>query len=1321
MKNYHFLSLQDLDSSFKVESPGGNTLIANKDPHACVLLYEPSLEELKELTRDIQLAWCEMQWHYLTELPKIRKGQITIKLVQENLQLPITCQRESIGEMLTREEHQKLIHALEQIPLLERGNYFRPRRSKGFNWCISSYEMLMDSNWQTWIGRVVGWLTLNENLPLGRWRSALLAEVIKRRWVLLPAEVFATQKWLKQAFFSDALACRWSDTSSRQDNQLATRLYSITNINHLDEISQPMLDRLAPIWLSIMDSQSCFKSYRNCLSRYTALSLEKPKSLAKREQLSRIDAEFRWVYNEEQSKIKANDTLGKRELEFFAKQATQFIESQTSKSVTRKIIALNDWFTFLLSLPVEKIAVFASPVGLKLLTRSDYIRSFSDESNHFMGWLKAKYPATESALPQNPLAIKRLGSLRPFFSWLAERMSLAHLETLILDSDLLRPTTQLARRTHREAIPPKMLNLMRDIVTGEGNWKSQMLIANEYVIDAQADEDGWYWGDKINADSRGIVAVRGDECWSWSRLIESDWFKLAPNQKPRSQDAVRIRRTQWSSGKIVDTVEVWSPCRATMMSLFLYPIPVRFDTMQSADDGLNDLNIYSTDQQRWHPNPHLSEALQQEGRQLGVFRRYTDLSSLGEGITGLYFTNAKTGNPGQEVPFQLPQAINENIENLRRFNEYYGGPAPRIHRRDIMTSHDMTAAAAARLPDFYPLFRDLAMPTQTRKVIGYVMSKKRFESFYLLLLDALERAYQKLVDQGEADPINPIITQRYGWDNQGYSQFLLKKQSAIREAIEFKKEEIPAGWTLTDKYDKGGNRIWSPTAEKERELRIEFERGGQCGNPIKARWDIHTLRVSGITALATAGLPIPILAEFLAGHASILMDLYYVKVDKTAVQQMVEQCIHRIHYDPDINSLACFHHNEELAKHALAAHVHQDALLQLANTNSGDWLIRDGFLCPCSGSLCHIGSLEPVEQRKFEGKYVHGMVEGGEGNCALCRFAVAGPFSLQQQYEALMCDLSDLTELKTNLGLLMEKIQGAMKSKNTDLVHSLRKQQEALEKTQFTRWKTVLTKMEYLQQSTAAADRAQLIKLRLEQGDTAETILEELTQKSSQLSIVTANDSESIRLIAQHSRREGMDWDTRIRILGGLAGQIRKIRYNPGQMEMLAKQFNRRLVANGMKDFHDLFEHLFSPEKLSEAEISRLQQSIEATAGISSLFAGKTAPLSFERYVDAMRHQYVADQIALLIHHQIALREERERHGEIDPHGDLTNVDYCQRIEDLWQGKAKFTDEEVKLLQQFHEASQKTFSIEELKPGVLLSKAGLSLPHSPAIKGGENE
>jgi hypothetical protein len=87
-KPYHFLSAQDLDSSFMVESPGGNTLIANKDPHACILLYEPSREELNELTRDTQLAWCEKQWQYFIDLPELRKKQMMAKLVREQLQLP---------------------------------------------------------------------------------------------------------------------------------------------------------------------------------------------------------------------------------------------------------------------------------------------------------------------------------------------------------------------------------------------------------------------------------------------------------------------------------------------------------------------------------------------------------------------------------------------------------------------------------------------------------------------------------------------------------------------------------------------------------------------------------------------------------------------------------------------------------------------------------------------------------------------------------------------------------------------------------------------------------------------------------------------------------------------------------------------------------------------------------------------------------------------------------------------------------------------------------------------------------------------------------
>jgi hypothetical protein len=107
--------------------------------------------------------------------------------------------------------------------------------------------------------------------------------------------------------------------------------------------------------------------------------------------------------------------------------------------------------------------------------------------------------------------------------------------------------------------------------------------------------------------------------------------------------------------------------------------------------------------------------------------------------------------------------------------------------------------------------------------------------------------------------------------------------------------------------------------------------------------------------------------------------------------------------------------------------------------------------------------------------------------------------------------------------------------------------------------------------------------------------------------------------------------------------------------------------------------------------------------------------------VDAMRHQYVADQCALLIHHQIALREQRINTDKTDSNDGLANVDYFRRLEDLWQGKSNFTAEEASLLQQFQEASQKVFSIEELKPSHLLAKTGLPISLLPVINGGNNE
>ena len=82
------------------------------------------------------------------------------------------------------------------------------------------------------------------------------------------------------------------------------------------------------------------------------------------------------------------------------------------------------------------------------------------------------------------------------------------------------------------------------------------------------------------------------------------------------------------------------------------------------------------------------------------------------------------------------------------------------------------------------------------------------------------------------------------------------------------------------------------------------KRHPKSGEPLRPVYDLHTLRVTLITALATeGGVPIPILSKCVAGHASILMTLYYVKLGVPQITEQLAEAQKKIHVEEQRNFL----------------------------------------------------------------------------------------------------------------------------------------------------------------------------------------------------------------------------------------------------------------------------------------------------------------------------------------------------------------------------------------------------------------------------------
>ncbi|KVP88928.1 hypothetical protein WJ95_13475 [Burkholderia ubonensis] len=156
-------------------------------------------------------------------------------------------------------------------------------------------------------------------------------------------------------------------------------------------------------------------------------------------------------------------------------------------------------------------------------------------------------------------------------------------------------------------------------------------------------------------------------------------------------------------------------------------------------------------------------------------------------------------------------------------------------------------------------------------------------------------------------------------------------------------------------------------------------------------YEIHGLRVAGISRLIEMGVPVSIVQEFIAGHATAVMTMYYNKAEPGAFKAKLVEALQRTgvahEWDGYRESLgaqqALWTFNRRYARHR-----DNDILEQCSS-----WKTVPGGICPVGGSGCHIGI--PSEEEDPDKVVRHySPVEGGCGNC---RFFSTGPAFLIQQ------------------------------------------------------------------------------------------------------------------------------------------------------------------------------------------------------------------------------------------------------------------------------------------------------------------------------------
>jgi len=152
----------------------------------------------------------------------------------------------------------------------------------------------------------------------------------------------------------------------------------------------------------------------------------------------------------------------------------------------------------------------------------------------------------------------------------------------------------------------------------------------------------------------------------------------------------------------------------------------------------------------------------------------------------------------------------------------------------------------------------------------------------------------------------------------------------------------------------------------------------------------HSLRVSLITAFIADGeAPIHLISK-LVGHASLVMTIYYIKLNNDQMRRTMGETEKRA------AQVATQRHAEAIRTQGLQPLRHQliatdgNRLLLESDVPNSACVVFDHGICPMSGAACHIGG-EAVAERKVESLYAP--VEAGylgQKNCPRCRFFVTG-------------------------------------------------------------------------------------------------------------------------------------------------------------------------------------------------------------------------------------------------------------------------------------------------------------------------------------------
>ena len=371
---------------------------------------------------------------------------------------------------------------------------------------------------------------------------------------------------------------------------------------------------------------------------------------------------------------------------------------------------------------------------------------------------------------------------------------------------------------------------------------------------------------------------------------------------------------------------VWSPVRVISLLVKLH-LPLRTFQVRVLDSGECDAEIYRDGEWIRNDGP-FAPAPSASPQRKGCLRRFDDTKVL-RTFTGFYINTNKTAD-------RLKDAEDRGYE--------------------IPWQHQQVIDWVEYLRDWQVRYNPVDTPISWGEVNEQELRARHSKS--------------KLADRGTAmflfrDPCAP--DPRYPIRGSRLSVFWNGLMDELERRVAARGERLP-----------NGNKI---AFVKTRDVT------GRASSPV---YDLHTLRVSLLTAYATdGGVPIEILSKCVAGHASLLMTLYYIKTGPAYITEQLAIAQERI-AEKEKESFVRFMLDAKLGEiNDSAAFLDGSAPGAIMASSPGSWVVSDKGICPVGGSRCSVGGPKLTSMTVRANDYAP--VPGGLKNCVRCRFFITGP------------------------------------------------------------------------------------------------------------------------------------------------------------------------------------------------------------------------------------------------------------------------------------------------------------------------------------------